>query len=56
MEAEDLERKCLELRQRIYHSDHNDIADSMHNLALTLNKKNKFSEAEDLFRKSLEIK
>jgi hypothetical protein len=55
-EAEDMQRKCLEIRLRIFQTDHPFIADTIHKLALILEKQNKLSEAEELQIKYLEIR
>ena len=54
-EAEPLFREALEIRRKALPAGHPDIAKSLNNLAMLLQKQNKLAEAEPLFREALEI-
>ncbi|MBL8151871.1 MAG: CHAT domain-containing protein, partial [Blastocatellia bacterium] len=54
--AEDLIKRSLKIREKIFGLDNNDTATSMSNLALVYFNKGDYSSSEPLFKKALEIK
>jgi tetratricopeptide (TPR) repeat protein len=54
--AEDLYKRCLELKQQIYGDDHLEVAINLHNLAVLHSAKRRFAEAEPLYKKSLQLR
>ena len=56
LEAEPLARKALEIRRRVFGSDHLAVAQSEYNLAFLLNRAGRPAEAEPLYLNSLKTR
>jgi len=54
--AEDLYKRCLEVKKKLYGEDHLEVAINLHNLAALYSAKRRWQEAEELYKKSLYIK
>ncbi len=54
--AEDLYKRCLELKQRIYGDEHIEVAINLHNLAVLYSAKRRFEQAEPLYKQSLQLR
>ncbi|KAH8645449.1 hypothetical protein BX600DRAFT_478139 [Xylariales sp. PMI_506] len=55
-EAEEMYRQVVELKQKIYGSDHPGALGSMNDLAIILGHQRKYVEAEEMDRKTLELR
>ena len=54
--AEDLYKRCLELKKQTHGDEHLEVAISLHNLAVLHSAKRRFADAEPLYKTSLELK
>jgi tetratricopeptide (TPR) repeat protein len=54
--AEDLYKRCLELKQQIFGEEHLEVAINLHNLAVLYSAKRRFEDAEPLYEKSLQLR
>jgi tetratricopeptide (TPR) repeat protein len=54
--AEELYKRCLEIKQTVYGEEHMEVAISWHNLAVLYSARRKYDLAEPLYQKSLALK
>jgi tetratricopeptide (TPR) repeat protein len=54
--AEDLYKRCLELKKETHGDEHLEVAISLHNLAVLHSAKRRFADAEPLYKTALELK
>ncbi len=54
--AEDLYKRCLELKQQIHGDEHIEVAINLHNLAVLYSAKRRFEQAEPLYKQSLDLR
>lgn len=54
--AEDLYKRCLELKQSLHGDEHIEVAINLHNLAVLYSAKRRYEQAEPLFKRSLELR
>ena len=55
VEAEQMHRETLELKEKLLGREHPDTLGSMNNLAAVLSSQGKYSEAEQMHRQTLEL-
>src|SRR6185503_17871328 len=53
--AESMDRRALAIREKLFGSEHPDVAESLHNLADVLANRGDLAEAEKLHRQALEM-
>lgn len=54
--ADDLYKRCLDLKKQIYGEEHLEVAISLHNLAVLHSAKRRFTQAEPLYRTALAVR
>lgn len=54
--AEDLYKRCLEIKKETHGDEHIEVAISLHNLAVLHSAKRRFADAEPLYKTALELK